>query len=200
MLPERLTKLRKEMGLTQAQLVRKLCSRTGYYMTEQTYGRYEKGQRTPNCEALLGLAQFFGVSMEYLWGYMPMRTETQDVINMAETTGLSKEAIDELIHNKASSRTDRNEMIDYIIKDGMLMHYLSLYLMHANEMLRSTRLDFDDVIYAFRIGNQQLYADDIRNAFLIKIEAELINLQFKISETQRKEAEKTMKPKKEAQK
>ena len=59
---ERLKELRKEKGLSQAQL----ANVTGLSHTAIVY--WETEQRVPNANAIIILAGFFGVSTDYLLG------------------------------------------------------------------------------------------------------------------------------------
>ncbi|WP_433542310.1 helix-turn-helix domain-containing protein [Neomoorella humiferrea] len=61
-LGERLTALRRERNLTQAELARSLN------MAQSTIAMYEKNKRTPDAATLQKLADFFRVSVDYLLG------------------------------------------------------------------------------------------------------------------------------------
>ena len=61
-LGERLLELRKERGLTQAQVAAYL------QVHSVTYLHYEKAQREPPLALLVQMAQFFGVTVDYLLG------------------------------------------------------------------------------------------------------------------------------------
>lgn len=58
----RLTSLRKERKLLQADVANKVG------IARATYGAYEQGSRQPDFETLEKLADFFGVSVDYLLG------------------------------------------------------------------------------------------------------------------------------------
>jgi len=58
----RLTSLRKERKLLQADVANKVD------IARATYGAYEQGSRQPDFETLKKLADFFGVSLDYLLG------------------------------------------------------------------------------------------------------------------------------------
>lgn len=60
-----LKKLRKSRRLTQAQVA------SGVNCSTATYSRYENGTRQPSIEMLTRLAEYFGVSMDYLFGKAP---------------------------------------------------------------------------------------------------------------------------------
>lgn len=69
--PERLTTLQKNCGIPKKDIY-SACniSRIAYY-------RYENGDRSPTCEVLIALADFFGVSIDYLVG----RTDNPKINN-----------------------------------------------------------------------------------------------------------------------
>lgn len=63
---QRLRELRKSKDLTQAQVAE------GINCTPSAYNRYETGEREPSMETLAMLAEFFGVSLDYLYGKAPL--------------------------------------------------------------------------------------------------------------------------------
>ena len=63
---ERLKELRKSRDLTQAQVA------DGINGTPATYNRYETGERQLPVDALIKLADYFGVSLDYLTGRAPI--------------------------------------------------------------------------------------------------------------------------------
>lgn len=62
MFGERLAKLRKEKGLTQEELAKALN------ITRSALSLYEIGKRDPDTETLKKMAEYFGVSIDYLLG------------------------------------------------------------------------------------------------------------------------------------
>lgn len=60
MLSKRIVYLRKKSGISQAQLAKELN------ISASAAGMYEQGRRTPNLDVLVMLAQYFGVSLDYL--------------------------------------------------------------------------------------------------------------------------------------
>lgn len=60
MLPDKLKKLRLLKKLTQAELARKLS------LSPVRYNQYETGRRTPDYELLITIADFYGVTLDYL--------------------------------------------------------------------------------------------------------------------------------------
>lgn len=59
---ERVRSLRKARGLTQKQAA------DLFGITEIAWRKYEAGKRTPTFDGLIALADFFGVSLDYLVG------------------------------------------------------------------------------------------------------------------------------------
>ena len=67
-LSERLLALRQERGLSQKNLVKEM----GFALN--TYVRYERGERVPDADVLVRIADFYGVSLDYLVGRSEERT------------------------------------------------------------------------------------------------------------------------------
>lgn len=68
----RLIKLRKQKNLYQADLAKKLG------MARATYAAYEQGTRQPDFETLKRIAEYFGVTTDYLLGTnQPDQTEDE---------------------------------------------------------------------------------------------------------------------------
>ncbi len=87
MLSERLKTLRKEAGLTQEQVAKKLgVSRPAY-----TY--WEKGEKRPTPDKLSNIAQLYGVTTDYLLGNEPEEDELANVELLFRMTsdGLTEE-------------------------------------------------------------------------------------------------------------
>lgn len=70
-LSEILLLLRNEQGLTQEQAAE------GQGITYRSYRRYESGEREPTASVLVQIADFYGVSLDYLVG----RSEQREVIS-----------------------------------------------------------------------------------------------------------------------
>ena len=59
---DRLKELRIEAGLSQDQLAKQVG------LTHTAIGLWEQNKRVPNLDAVISLAQYFGVSIDYLAG------------------------------------------------------------------------------------------------------------------------------------
>lgn len=90
---EKIRKLREETGTSQ----QKIADLLG--VTRQSLSLYEKGERTINVESLGKLAEFFGVSADYLLGLSDVRSTEQDMRTACEVTQLSEKAVKMLKDN-----------------------------------------------------------------------------------------------------
>lgn len=61
-LSERLLALRQERNLSQRSLVKEMG------LALNTYVRYERGEREPDASTLVRIADFYGVTLDYLVG------------------------------------------------------------------------------------------------------------------------------------
>ena len=70
-LSQRLLELRTERALSQAQIAREVG------IVVRAYQRYEYGQREPQLAVLIRMADFYGVSLDYLVG----RSDSPDLVS-----------------------------------------------------------------------------------------------------------------------
>ena len=95
---ERLRELRKSKDLTQAQVAE------GINCTPAAYNRYETGELQPPTDTLAKLADFFGVSVDYLMGRAP--------ISDSALSDYEKELIKKLRSLPESVREDAMDFLD----------------------------------------------------------------------------------------
>jgi len=93
---KRLRQLRKEKGLTQAELAKLLS------IGESTVSFYESGKRQPDYETLIRLAEVFNVSVDYLLG----RTVLDGSKKLDGTHKLNGEKPTKGVETEAAHRTD----------------------------------------------------------------------------------------------
>lgn len=74
---KRLKQLRKESGMTQKQLAKRI------WVTKATISNYELYERTPAPEILINLSQVFHVSIDYLLG-IEDKKRTLDVSDLTD--------------------------------------------------------------------------------------------------------------------
>lgn len=73
MMGARIAALRRQAGMNQAELARKL------QVSPSAVGMYEQGRREPSAQTLLEIAGVFGVSVEYLISGQPPAQDVQAV-------------------------------------------------------------------------------------------------------------------------
>ena len=76
MLGARIAALRKESGLSQAELAEKL------QISASSMGMYEQGRREPSGQMLVSLAQTLGVTTDYLLTGIPAPEQREDLERM----------------------------------------------------------------------------------------------------------------------
>jgi transcriptional regulator with XRE-family HTH domain len=91
MFPERLAELRKIRGYTHNDLARVL------QVTRQTYSLYESGKHEMSYDSLIKIADFFGVTVDYLFGRC----------DYLSTDLLSSDEIDIVMKLRTFSKRDR---------------------------------------------------------------------------------------------
>ncbi len=85
---ETLRNLRKEKGITQAELARQL------YMNKSMISAYEKESRMPSLDVLIKMSEFFNVTLDYLLGVE--REHTNDKDRTIDVSGLNDKQINAL--------------------------------------------------------------------------------------------------------
>lgn len=65
MLGTRIATLRQELGLSQAELAKRL------HISPSAVGMYEQGRREPSVDTLIAMAKEFGVTLDYLLSGQP---------------------------------------------------------------------------------------------------------------------------------
>ena len=84
MLKDRLYSLRKEIGLNQTELAKRLgVGRT-------TYAMYEQGRRSPDFDTLSEIADYFDVTTDFLLGRSNSRNMSKQQEETAERYGLNE--------------------------------------------------------------------------------------------------------------
>lgn len=87
----RIAGLREMNGITQQQLADFLG------ISRQRIGQYENGERLINIELLLKIADYFNVSMDYLFCRTPNQTTNTDLQGVLNYTGLSERGLDNIM-------------------------------------------------------------------------------------------------------
>lgn len=158
MLGKKLKRLRIEKGLSQVQLAQKIGKKPS------SVGMYEREQREPSHSALLKLAEFFEVSIDYLLGKTPFGSDVEAfhsiVIaslkyvheNLSTMPNWFNYHIPDIIYDKFHDETEKNEK----------------YLDYCELLERKFEKDFNNMTplqlfeYAHLIFEQILYAKNFQ--------------------------------------
>lgn len=108
----RLKELRKEKRLTQEELAKKIN------VTKLTISRWERGERVPKSDKAQQLADFFGVSVGYLLGYVSM---TQQVINENEFLKDENRRLNNELTKHYFATVAKANLLDIIIAEGYIL-------------------------------------------------------------------------------
>jgi transcriptional regulator with XRE-family HTH domain len=88
------------------------------FLKDQTLEKYEKGDTLPNIEKAAEIAQYYGVSVDWLLGIEERRQSQAEFIgSICEYTGLSEKVIVLLHSLKDADDRKHLGLIDVIIKD-----------------------------------------------------------------------------------
>lgn len=119
-LGERLKKLRMQKEKLQKDIANYLS------ITTSAYGYYEKGERQPNPEMLLKLAEYFNVTTDYLLG----RT---DIPNNDFIKDIDSKITENNLHIAANSKVDLGKLAKLDNKTAKLINTLIDDFLNDNE-------------------------------------------------------------------
>lgn len=102
MLGNRLKDLRSELNLTQDDIAKKLKIPRG------TYAHYELNKRQPDNDTLNRLADFFNVSIDYLFGRTESRSIKVEILEFDATEGLTESDLN-LVRNLIENLKEKNK-------------------------------------------------------------------------------------------
>ncbi len=132
--PSRLRQLMAETGTTQEELAEAVG------VQRQTISKYASGQNTPDIEKFEKIADFFGVSFDYLLGRSDAKhRENQSVV---EETGLSEEVVNRLKNwHEKRTETDKNGVLAEVLEHTKAPRELSLIIesKHIGELVSQIR-------------------------------------------------------------
>ncbi len=86
-----LRELRKAKGIKQDELAAAIGAK------RSLVSMWEAGERAPKLDALIALADFYGVTVDYLLGHSDVASPEEDIQNVCFTTGLYETAVKNLI-------------------------------------------------------------------------------------------------------
>ncbi len=106
---ERLYQLRIEKGLKREDVAKVLeCS-------VSAVGNYENGNRTPDFDGLIKLADLFSTTTDYLLGRTDIRTSNKNIEFVCKHTGLSEKAVN-VLHLLAKEKASRLEFEKFLVE------------------------------------------------------------------------------------
>ena len=102
MIGQRIAALRKNVGMSQAELARALG------VSPSAVGMYEQGRREPSAAGFVALAQVFGVTTDYLLTGKPLQSGDTDV--MAQLVGQLVDSADLRLAQRKDRPFTRQEL------------------------------------------------------------------------------------------
>jgi transcriptional regulator with XRE-family HTH domain len=102
--PTQMRKLRSELKITQETLANEIG------VTKSTISLYETGDNVPDIKTLAKIADFYGVSADWLLGRTPDPTTDIDVKAICEKTGLTGDAIEILVLYNEQAKTTKTKV------------------------------------------------------------------------------------------
>lgn len=121
----RIEGLIKENNMTSKQLGAELG------INASTFGKYFSLTSKMPCDVVCAIAQFFGVSVDYLFGITQSETNTPLSFDMLTTINLSESAIDQL----TSIHPDRLHILDELLESGIMDSILGLFMDYKDDVL-----------------------------------------------------------------
>ena len=87
---------------------------------------YEKGQRKPDYEVLARLANYYGVSADYLIGRTSAKTTDRDIRFVCDYTGMDDTAVQQLHDNIDTPNSICNEILNFFLSNQAEFDFLRL--------------------------------------------------------------------------
>lgn len=106
-------------------------------VTDNTISYFVSGKRTPNIEQIIKIAQYFGVSTDYILGVSDAETNDKDVQFICDYTGLSESSIKILNNFKESIKFD---FLNHLIRNLPFLAGVEYY----KDSLKEERKYIDD--------------------------------------------------------
>ncbi|MCH5300947.1 MAG: helix-turn-helix transcriptional regulator [Ruminococcus sp.] len=114
---KRLTDLREKRGLKRQEV----ADDEKVKISRASLEYYEKGKRKPDIEILAKLADFYGVSTDYLLGLSDVPTTDKDLQFVCDYTELHCDVLDNLTHNPTCVN-----ILNYLLADENILNFAIL--------------------------------------------------------------------------
>ncbi len=104
--PTRLRELRKEKGVSQQE-----CADT-LGVSKSTLGLWENGDTLPDARSLAQMAEYYGVSADYMLGVSEIKSPDVNIQKICELTGLTEQAAKLLIENNVQAEDSKLGLLE----------------------------------------------------------------------------------------
>lgn len=112
-----LRKLFEDKKATHNELACFIKEKTGDSITRQAVGQWCNGNSSPNLKTVPVIAEFFGVSSDYLLGMSDVKSTNVDVKTMCEMTGLTDKAVETLLFGEQINYSWWLKAINFLLED-----------------------------------------------------------------------------------
>lgn len=134
----KIRKLFEENGKTHNSLAEFIEQRTGESVTRQAVGQWCNGNTCPNLRIVPIIAEFFGVSTDYLLTDTEIKTADIERKAVCEYTGLSEEAIANILEEGDDILLKFfihviNHILEHPVECAAICAYISIDLMRNND-------------------------------------------------------------------
>lgn len=123
----------EEQGVTQKKLADYITEKTGESITRQSVGQWCSGNTCPSLKTIPVIANFFGVSTDYLLTDTLVQNPEADVISVCEYTGLTEKAV--VFLNELQSRANKDETISELTVDCTTKNYCDKITLEIYEII-----------------------------------------------------------------
>lgn len=124
---KRLRSLIDEKGTTIQAVAENISDMSGTKITRQAVSQYADGTTMPNAERIYYIAQYFGVSADYLLGLSDVQSTNKGIQYICDCTGLSEKSVKNLYVIKTNKAIMRNSLINHLIESQSLLKTMNIY-------------------------------------------------------------------------
>lgn len=160
-----ISKLRKDKGLTQAQLAEKLN------VSDKTISKWEQDSGSPSIEFFPALANLFNVTIDYL---MTGKEPEERIITMSKIELCAKKddpsVLDDFSFNSAKIKDENGlTLMDYIKKYNSLKVFRALiddcsHQTHYQSLFPQSKIDLPELLALIKIDREKIVLKNITNS------------------------------------
>ena len=153
----RLRSLRPE-GVSCEQVVREVLTHQHFKLSREALDKFERDQRVPNGDAVVALADHYGVTTDYLLGYSTLKNSVDQIQITAFTLGLSVPATEQLIRLFALQGNRTADILSAILESPELNDTLKALVASQNGIDRQ-RKHIQDILSKKPHGSIESFVD-----------------------------------------